>query len=263
MPFIRSRIPFTPQMPYRSVRPTTSKIIFLSCEGSVTEEEYFAHISNIFSGIKSKIQFISVAEDAVHTDPKYRTNDQAMLLSKVRPRQLVERIDSFIREKEDIYQFSNYPEDEFWVITDVDNNWSDDIIDPNGEKTYRDEWNDAIATCEKKGYSYAISNPFFEIWLLLHQDFPTEEDKNFAISDNHAYEKTNHFRERLKSLNAPLTGQGRKHINSSDYSEEKVKIAVQRAEQLHLNKEDLCPKYFATTVYLLLQKIIDMLPIEE
>lgn len=36
-----------------------------------------------------------MAEDAVHTNPKRRTSDQAKMLSKVRPKQLVERIDQF------------------------------------------------------------------------------------------------------------------------------------------------------------------------
>ena len=48
MPLLKSRVPFTPQNPYRVVRPQTSKIIFLSCEGSVTEEEYFGMISDIY-----------------------------------------------------------------------------------------------------------------------------------------------------------------------------------------------------------------------
>ena len=170
MPLIRSRIPFTPQRPYRSHRPATSKIIFLSCEGSVTEEEYFARISEIYSPVRSKIQFISVAEDAVFTAPKCRTEDQVKLLSKVRPKHLVERMDAFKVEKNDIYQFSEYPEDEFWIVTDVDKNWSEELIDSERRKSYRDEWNEAIAACQEKGYSYAVSNPFFEIWLLLHHD---------------------------------------------------------------------------------------------
>ena len=102
MPLIKSRIPFSHENPYRPVRPITSKIIFLSLEGSVTEEEYFERISELFCEIKSKIQFVSVAEDAVHTAPKHRTPDQAKMLSKVRPRQLVERIDQFRLEKDDI-----------------------------------------------------------------------------------------------------------------------------------------------------------------
>ena len=258
MPLVTSRIPFNPQNPYRSKRPTTGKIIFLSLEGSVTEEEYFECISDLFSEIKSKIQFISVAENAVHTASKYRTDDQDKLLSKVRPRQLVERIDQFRNENDSIYQFSKWPDDEFWIVVDVDKNWSNDVINRSTGKTYFDEWNEAIAMCHQKGYGYAVSNPFFEMWLLLHHDEPTEEDRSFAVTDSHRYERTDHFRTRLNDLNVPL--KDKKHIDPLDYSDQKVRDAIQRANKLHTDKNDLCPKYYATTVYLLLQKIVQMLP---
>lgn len=258
MPLITSRIPFSSQNPYRPVRPITSKIIFLSFEGSVTEEEYFERVSDIFSEIRSKIQFISVAEDAVHTAPKRRTPEQAKILSKVRPKQLVERIDQFKLEKDDIYQFEQYPEDEFWIVTDVDKNWSTEIISPSDGKTYLDEWNDAISICQSKNYGYAVSNPFFEIWLLLHHDVASEVDKSFAVTDEKGYQKTDHFRSRLRDLGVAL--EDKKHINPSDYDAEKVKIAIARAEKLHLDKTDRCPKYFATTVYTLLNKMMEMLP---
>ncbi len=258
MPLITSRIPFNHQHPFRPVRPATSKIIFLSLEGSVTEEEYFERISDLFSEIKSKIQFISVAEDAVHTAPKRRTPEQAKLLSKVRPKQLVERIDQFKLEKDDTYQFSQYPEDEFWIITDVDKNWSNEIINSNNGKTYYDEWNEAMDMCQSKGYGYAISNPFFEFWLLLHHDSPNNADKSFAITEIHPYEKTDHFRLRLRNLNAPL--KDKKHINPLDYNRNNVRTAIFRAEMLHQNKTDLCPKHLSTTVYILLKKMMNMLP---
>lgn len=261
MPLIKSRIPFSHENPYRPVRPITSKIIFLSLEGSVTEEEYFERISELFCEIKSKIQFVSVAEDAVHTAPKHRTPDQAKMLSKVRPRQLVERIDQFKLEKDDIYQFSQYPEDEFWLVTDVDKNWSNERISPNEGKTYYDEWKDTIEMCKTKNYRYAISNPFFEVWLLLHHDIPNDEDKSFAVTDTHLYEKTDHFRTRLRNLGVPL--EDRKHMKPSDYNIEKVKTAISRAEALHLEKTDLYPRYFVTTVYILMNKIMNMLPKNE
>ena len=258
MPFPTSRIPFNSQNPYRPERPATSKIIFLSCEGSVTEEEYFARISDLFSEVRSKIQFISVAEDEVHTAPKSRTPDQAKLLSRVRPKQLVERIDNFKIEKDSMYQFSANPDDEFWIVTDVDQNWSNGVIDPTADKTYLDEWNEAVAMCQARGYGYAISNPFFEMWLLLHHDDPTDEDKSFAVTDNQSYKKTDHFRTRLSNLSVPL--KDKKHINPSHYNSQNVKDAIQRANVLHIDKEDLSPHYYATTVYLLLLKIIQMLP---
>lgn len=258
MPLITSRTPLGYQNPYRAIRPVSSKIIFLSCEGSVTEEEYFEHISNLFDGIKTKIQFISVAEDAVHTALKARTPEQKSMLSKVRPIQLVNRIEEFKREKNYIYQFSEFPDDEFWIVVDVDKNWSDEIVNLAEAKTYKDEWNEAISLCQERNYGYAVSNPFFEMWLLLHHDSPTPEDEAYAVTEEHPYEKTNHFLTRLKDLGAPL--KKKKSINTADYTFDKVKDAITRAEELHKDKTDLTPHYFTTTVYMLLNKLMEMLP---
>lgn len=95
----------------------------------------------------------------------------------------------------------------------------------------------------------------------MHHDQPSEKDKSFAVSDNHSYEKTDHFRIRLSELGAPLAD--KKHINYSDYNDEKIKMAVHRAEELHVDKSDMSPRYFATTVYLLLKKVFEMLPGED
>lgn len=78
------------------------------------------------------------------------------MLSKVRPKQLVERIDQFKLEKDDIYQFSKYQDDEFWIVADVDKNWSNEIINPDDSKTYNDEWNEAIAMCQEKNYKSVV-----------------------------------------------------------------------------------------------------------
>ena len=81
----------------------------------MTEEEYFwPYLSDIYSGIKSKIQFISVAEDAVLLRLNAEHKNKWGYFSKVRPKHLVERIDQFKAEKNNIYQFEKYPEDEFW-----------------------------------------------------------------------------------------------------------------------------------------------------
>ena len=104
-------MPFTNECPYRIGRPATSKIIFLSCEGCVTEEEYIEVLSKIYDGVKGRVQLISVAEDEVHTAPSHRTKEQNQVLGKSKPWQLVERINKFKEEKEAKYEFTKYPED--------------------------------------------------------------------------------------------------------------------------------------------------------
>ena len=248
MPPVSNRIPFSPQKPFRELRPATSKIIFLSLEGEATEHEYFELISELYDQAKYKLRFISVTEDAVHTPPKIRTQEQKKMLSSVRPLQLVNRIEWFKQQYSYIYEFEKHPDDEFWIVTDVDDNWSELRIS---------EWNEALQKCSENNYRYVISNPFFEIWLLLHHTAPTDVDKSFAVTNEKEYQHTNHFKLRLRDLGAPLHRE--KHINRSDYSTEKVKAATVRAEKLHLDRSDLTPHYFATTVYLLIEKLFALL----
>ena len=241
----RRSTPYTNENPYRSKRPTTSKIIFLSCEGSVTEEEYIEVLSRIYDGVKSRVQIISVAEDEVHTHPKNRTREQNQVLGKSKPWQLVERINKFKEEKEAKYEFSKYPEDEFWIVSDVDDNLDNHKI----------KFENAIQECERKGYKYAISNPFFEIWLLLHHDEVSEEDKKYAVTETHHYEATDHFRIRLKEKDAPLKDQ--KHLNFEHYSDEKVRLAVERAKDL-MGENEKIPSDYGTYVYKIVEEILEV-----
>lgn len=249
----RRSTPFTSENPYRTKRPATSKIIFLSCEGSVTEEEYIEILSNIYDGVKGRVQLISVAEDEVHTLPKKRTREQNQVLGKSKPWQLVERINKFKEEKETKYEFSKYPEDEFWIVSDVDDNLDN----------HKTEFEKAIQECEKKGYKYAISNPFFEIWLLLHHDEVSEEDRKYAVTKTHPYEATDHFRIRLTEKGAPLKDQ--KHLKFEHYSDEKIRLAVQRAKELVKGKEEKIPSDYGTYVYQIIEEILEAveLPVEE
>lgn len=141
----KSRIPFSIDNPYRKIRPTTDKIIFLSCEGCVTEEEYFACVSKLFDEIKTKIQFVSVAEDEVHTNSKTRTSEQNKKLSKSKPKQLYEKIEAFKSEKDTIYQFAEHPDDEFWIVCDIDQNM---------EEQNRTDFIGTLDQCDDEGYRY-------------------------------------------------------------------------------------------------------------
>lgn len=243
----RRKKPFTVQNPYRTVRPTTSKIIFLSCEGSATEEEYIVLLSKIYGEVKSKIQLISVVEDEIHTAPKGRTPEQNSTLGKSKIWHLVDRIDKFKEEKSAIYQFDKYPDDEFWVVSDIDDNLQSHPI----------EFSDAINECDEKGYRYAISNPFFEVWLLMHHDEVKEQDKVFAVTDEHPYEATDHFRVRLADLKVPLKNQ--KHLSEEQYSDEKVRKAAERAKSLVKSDDEIYPTDLGSHFYKVIDEIIEMI----
>ena len=51
-----SRMSAVPLSPYRPKRETSGKLIFISCEGAVTEWEYFGEIVNsVFGNVLSLI----------------------------------------------------------------------------------------------------------------------------------------------------------------------------------------------------------------
>ena len=56
----QSRISYTSISPFRTKRPATDKLIFLSCEGCVTEEEYFA--TTVYQLINKIIELLPGAE---------------------------------------------------------------------------------------------------------------------------------------------------------------------------------------------------------
>lgn len=254
----QSRIPYTNLNPFRTRRPATDKIIFLSCEGCVTEEEYFQYVSEMFDELKSRIQFVSVVEDEVHTIPKFRTDEQRKKLSESKPKQLFEKIERFKEEKDNVYQFDEHKDDEFWIVMDIDQNLSENTKDSHNI-SFKDYFIETLDKCDEKGYKYAISNPFFEMWLLLHHTEPIEEDKKYAVTPEHEYEKTAHYRERLRKLGVPMHGNANKDIKKEDYTREKVIAAVERAQILHTDRTGRYPEYFATTVYQLMNKIIELM----
>lgn len=257
-----------PDINFRETKSRSNKIIFLSCEGAVTEEGYFDLIKEFFSEIKSKIEFVSVLQDIRNKDRKERTKEEENLLKQSRPEQLVRKMDNFKAENEQKYDFALHEDDEFWIVTDVDNNTNEEKNNNTGVSN-KEKWEQVLEDCEKKSYNLAISNPFFELWLLLHHDDVQEEDYQFAVTESHAYEPTEHFRVRLQENNAKLIKGGKK-VRKKDYNIIKIKQAVERAKILHNQELYACqndterelsekwPHKLGSTVYRLMENIISV-----
>src|ERR1700730_6294733 len=76
------------------------------------------------------------------------------------PEQVLARIDKYMKE----YEIG--AGDEFWLVCDCDH-W----VNSGHIKNLRR----VIQACGQKGIRIALSNPCFELWLLLHfAEFPTE-----------------------------------------------------------------------------------------
>lgn len=108
---------------------------------------------------------------------------------------------------------------------------------------------------QKGGYYLALSNPAFELWLLLHLidcSSLTEKEredlfKNAKVSRNKTYSK--------KMLANLLDG-----FNEANYDAESfiptVDEAINNAIKLDINPKTRWPNYLGTRVYKLVQNII-------
>ncbi len=251
-----SSIPFSA---IRPKRPTSDKLIFISCEGSVTEWKYFEDIINkVYANISSKVRVINVLEVPLKKNPKNRTSDEEIQITSSNPQNLLDKMNTYKIEKDDEYNFAIHKDDEFWLIMDIDDHTSSTIIDNNG-KSNLDKWNDVLQQCKEKNYKYAVSNPFFELWLLLHFDEVNNEDYNYAVTSSNAYKSTSHFRDRLSGLGVPL--KNNKHINVSHYpkyNKTAIEQAISRAEKLDTEPKCDYPTNLGSTVYRLLKSISEI-----
>lgn len=249
-----SRMQLDIHKPYRSKKDKKSIKIFISCEG-VTEEEYFKMIKIFFQQIRTRIEFVSVREEILDIPDENRTQEQKDILNNSSPLQLVRNIDYFKSNPKNIkkYDFKNHPDDEFWIITDVDK---------HTQSSHLQGWVEMMKECRSKGYNYSVSNPFFELWLLLHHDDTNldandnENDIQWAVTDKCPYRTTNHFKRRLSNLGVPLKND--KHITTAHYDKDKVNKAIERAKKLDTPPCKDYPRTLGTTVYKLLEKITDI-----
>ncbi len=129
------------------------RVVIISCEGRNTEPEYFKAIKTKLSEhISSLVQVDIVPKDDDNSAP------QAVL----------DNLDSYIKEKYN-YQ-SDY--DKMWIVCDREK------VDSRKRHI-----NEIIPICAEKGYSLAITNPLFELWLLLHIIDINEYDKEILYKN--------------------------------------------------------------------------------
>jgi hypothetical protein len=114
----------------------------LVCEGEVTEPEYFRGF-----GQRTRNSSVEIQIADQHGDP--------LTLVEHAERHKHEAEEQARRERDSFLRF-----DEIWCVFDVDEH-------------HKPRLNDARQLARAKGIDLAVSNPCFELWLLLHfRDHP-------------------------------------------------------------------------------------------
>ncbi len=157
-----------------------------------------------------------------------------------------------LKQAKDDYNFKN--SDEFWLIIDRDD-W---------ESIHKISFDELAKECEAEAnFFLALSNPCFELWLLLHRkkisSFSDQEQdsifRNPRIDENWNEVPGGNRTYLEKILSNECNGYSKKRVRTSDFIPH-IAIAISNAEELHADKFEKYPSQCGTHVYLLVKKLI-------
>ncbi|WP_298884754.1 RloB family protein [uncultured Polaribacter sp.] len=201
------------------------KLFILSYEGTVSEKKYFNDFrESVFFNDSGLIEIVPLKkEENSGTDPL----SVKKLLKKA-------KLD---------YQFKKT--DEFWLIIDRDH-W---------ETIHKINFDKLVADCKKENNFYlAMSNPCFEIWLIMHLKDITEYSKEEA---NELLENASKSRKKnyIDVVLGDLQGRGYNKKPNPEIFLPLTKTAIERAKDLDKTNEPY-PKKLGTHIYKLIEKIL-------
>lgn len=198
----------------------SARLVVIAAEGKDTENIYFEAMK------------LELAADNVHVEVLHRGNNES------NPATVYNQICKF----EKLYNIEQ--DDELWVVVDRDK-WTVKMLSSV-----------ALYCSQNSSLKFCLSNPCFELWLLLHlEDVSTyskvELEKLVTNKKNTKWGST-----WLKSRMVQLLG----HYKESDYDTSKllpyIDKAIERAEKLDVNPTDRWPQKIGTRVYLLAKSIM-------
>lgn len=188
-----------------------SKLYVIATEGELTEKLYFLELSLKYRNPRVHVEILD----------RLNSNNSA-------PNHVLMQLDKFKKE----YHLKK--DDELWMVIDLDR-WHNSLL------------SDISKQCIQKKYNLAVSNPCFEIWLILHVS-----DFNDCFASNFEELKSNDFEKELRRL------LGSYNKAKPDFSEilPNIEVAINRAKALDIDPDCRLPKTFGSRVYKLVEKII-------
>jgi hypothetical protein len=133
-------------------------------------------------------------------------------------------------------------DDELWMVVDLD-------------RWHNRELGSVAAQCIQKNYHLAVSNPCFELWLLLHIK-SLDDCTDLELQELAENKRVSDKRTRLEiELVNELGSYNKSNPDTSKFLPS-VNVAIDRARELDLHPEHRWPNSLGTRVYLLAESII-------
>lgn len=199
-----------------------SKLIIIAAEGEFTEKIYFEALRKHARNSRVHIKILERDEENKHNSSPEYVLEQLMQYKTENP---IEQ------------------DDELWLVIDRDR-WTIKSISAVAQRCVQDP-----------SYHLALSNPCFELWLILHivdVSLESEEEKIKIQKNRREKKNTDPY---LKRKLRALLGSYSESNYDADQLVIQVAEAIMRAEALEKNKNARWPQGLGTHVYKLAKSI--------
>lgn len=216
---MRSRNSFERGEAFRDAR-----LVVIASEGKDTERIYFNALAREYANPRVHVRILERCEDEKNNSS---------------PKHVLGQLKNYKR------QYGLEQDDELWLVVDKDH-WTDIML------------SQVAAACTRDiSMRMALSNPCFEVWLLLHLEdplsLPPEELKSWMENARKSRNADPYLKVRLRQKT------GSYHESKYDASAfiEHVEIAIARARALDKNPNDRWPQTLGTRVYRLAESVMN------
>lgn len=197
----------------------SARLVVIAAEGRNTENIYFESMK------------VSLCASDVHVEVLHRNSNDSS------PENVYEQIRGFMAE------YNIEDDDQLWIVVDKDK-WKDKMLSAVAQHC-----------AQNSNLRFCVSNPCFELWLLLHiEDIASydKEQREVLFRNKKVNSQDTWLKKRMKDL----TG----HYRESDYDAmallPHIDTAIERAEVLDISPVDRWPQTIGTRVYLLVKSIM-------
>jgi hypothetical protein len=197
-----------------------ANLFIIATEGKETEKQYFEDFAIFYQNPKVNVKVIDKIQE--NSDPNAVLN-------------------ALIKFEEE-FNFNRQVGDELWIVIDRDR-WKDKMLSKVAQ------------ICKQKEYSFALSNPCFEFWLLLHLK-DLKEYTDIELSNIFENKKTNQETFLERELASLLGSYNKSNLNTAEFLPH-IGFAVQQAENLDTKPSERWQNELGTRVYILVKKLIN------
>ena len=197
-----------------------ARLVVIAAEGRETENIYFEAMKT------------SLHASRVHVEVLHRDSDNSS------PEEVFSQIQSFVKE----YDIDD--DDQLWVVVDRDK-WTAKML------------SDVASKCaQNKYFNFCVSNPCFELWLILHLEDVSAYSPDVLQTLATNPKVNSHDTWTTKRLRDLMDGKFHKSNYDAESLLSNIDEAISRAAALDINTNDRWPQSVGTRVYLLARSIL-------